>query len=62
VPAWDSSHWPLKTVVDTQLETPDVEVVEIAVQSAIAIAGLQMSVILLTKAFAKEITNVTENN
>ena len=52
----------VETVVDTQLETTHVEVIEVAVERAIPIPWLQMSIVFFAETFTEEVTDMTERN
>ena len=60
VSAWDASSRSIEAVVDSHLQSPDIKVVEIAVQSRIPIACFQVSVLVFLEFHTKEISNVAE--
>ena len=62
VPAGDTGDGTLEAVIDTKLETADVEIVEVAIQGTIPIARFQVPVILFLKPLAKEVAHMTKCN
>jgi hypothetical protein len=52
-----------EAVIQTHLETSDIEVIEITIESCVTIAGLESAVVLrVSETLAEEISNVTKNN
>lgn len=51
----------IEAVVDSHFQSPNIEIVEVAVQGSIAITCLKMPVVLFSKPFSKEIPHVTKD-
>ena len=60
VPARNTRDRPCKTVIDAGLHSPDVEIVEVAVQSGIPISWLQMAIMLFPEALSEVISDMAE--
>ena len=58
VPARNASDRSCEAVVDAHLQPPDVEIVEVTIQSGITISRLQMCIMLLSEALPKVVTDV----
>lgn len=55
-----TSHRSPEAIVDSELQSSNVEVVEVAVERSIAISFLQMLVVLLSKPLAEEVSHVAK--
>ena len=60
--AWHTSHRAPEAVIDAQLQTANVEVVEIAVQGCVSVSLLKLLVSILLETLAKEVPHVSEND
>jgi len=60
VPARHPGSWARKAVVDAHFETANVEIIEVAVESSVAIFRAEMLVSLRAEALSEEVSNVTE--
>lgn len=61
-PPGHSGCWPCETVIDSQLQSSDVEIVKIAVERSEAIPFLKMAVLMLPEPLPKEVADVPEND
>lgn len=62
IPPWNACDWSVEAVIDTHLESPNIEVVKITVQGGITISRFQMAVVLFPEPHAEEIANMAEND
>jgi hypothetical protein len=62
VSAWDSCDWSSKAIINSQLQSPYIEIIEVAVEGSIAIGSLQMSVMVWSESLAEKVSNVAEND
>ena len=57
-----TSSGSVKAVIDAHFQSTNVKVVEVAVQSSIAVARLQISVLVLLELHAEEVSDMTKND
>jgi hypothetical protein len=58
----DASGRASETIIQAHLEASDIEIVEIAVESCIAVAGFEGAIVLgVSETLAKEVANMTKN-
>jgi hypothetical protein len=60
--AWDASHWAPEAVIDAQLQTTNVEVVEIAVQGCVSVSFLELLVPILLETLAEKVPHMSKND
>jgi hypothetical protein len=56
----NASDWPGEAIIDSHLQPSHVEIVEVAIESSVAIGGFEISVVLGSESLSKEISDVTE--
>lgn len=57
-----ASNRPAKAVIDSHLQSADIEIVEITIQGGIAIPLAQVIVVLLPEPLAEEVANMTKDD